>query len=127
MCLTLVSKTYDPNDYMEAGYKIYLKTKHGFRDIFHGDKIRIEGKYYTEKSNGKIYNNYHESYDTGFHIYSSLQDAKKILTFLPNYDNYCICEVVGWDIRGVGKEGSFELNNFKWVFVSKNIRIVKEL
>jgi len=124
MCLLWVNNTYEPNDNMIEGYKVFKKRGNRYYGIYSGGN-RIEGKSYNS-TNGKIESVYTSYYDCGFHAYRFLNSAQMLLSTLcfsrwdDSIEKFALCKVHLWDIRALGKE------NRGQVYVGKHMRIIKE-
>lgn len=66
----------------KTGYKLFLKTSIGYASPFVGFASYELGKWYTDHNTNTIAASSGERYPAGFHIFKTLQSAKK---YLPNY------------------------------------------
>ena len=115
MCLYKIKKEFKANDNIMYGYKVYEKCKRAYKDRYMGNIRRI-GLHYKSGS-GCLSTRTGRWYENGFHVYSSLKEAKRIA----NWTGGVVCEVLIWDIRVKGSE---MISN---VIVAKNLRIMREI
>jgi hypothetical protein len=138
MCLTTVYSRFKPNDKMQIGYKIYKTIACWDSGTTLNGNLQLHNPYfymlkpvkigcaYSDKNTYEItyeggYCGQHEerpkkTYETGFHIYETLRDARIVAT-----KSKKICEVLAWDIRVRGKQYDYRC------FVAKNYRIMRIL
>lgn len=129
MCLNIVTEKFKNNDDIRVGYKVF--SKHNgvyFSQIYNPHEPRVMGKMYC--SGVKDYwsldticaSSFHR-YDSGFHIWSTIEAAEEDYSITPD----CIVEVIAWDIRAVGTNKTTTHLRPRPCFVAKNIRLMREM
>lgn len=144
MCLRSVSKTFQPNNRMKVGYKVFKKIVKRNRDIEYNniffkivDKILMGNAYtvYNDIMREEIALN-GKRYMPFFHIFNTVDAAKEWSSEVPRTiwkeRNYVICMVIAWDIRARGTTSTMwqprpgEYSNVP-TFIAKNYRLMEEL
>ncbi len=129
MCLNIVTEKFEVNDNMRVGYKVFCKhTRAYFSQVFKTHEPRVMGKMYYAGTRSdwfpdKICAESFQRYDTGFHIWSTLEDAQEDYSITPD----CIVEVIAWDIRAVGTNKTTPHLRPRVCFVAKNMRLMREV
>ncbi len=129
MCLSIVTKTFKPNNNMRFGYKVFTNSYKNldayYSHVYTVHVPRMLGRVYTAVMIGSIISeDTHQPYDTGFHIWSTLKGAQK--DCLGCHD--CIVKVIAWDIRAYGQNRTNSYDERKMAcFVAKNIRLMEEI
>lgn len=84
MCLAHIKKTYEPNQMVAYGWKIFRVTrKKTIYSCFHGKKTpHTIGKTYKARSIAIKSHHYNLYYKSGFHYYPSKQDAQEVLNHI---------------------------------------------
>lgn len=144
MCLKSIKQTFQPNDKMKVGYKVFTRVVEYDGSItyvniyFRTNRVILMGAAYaahTEFLSEEVATD-GQRYVPLFHIFNSLKGAK---TWSFDIDlatwrarGYVICKVIAWDIRVVGTSvtawapSGSKLDEIP-TFVAKNYRLMEEL
>lgn len=114
MCLRSFSKTFQPNDKMKVGYKVFKKYETEENGLVYANlyfdiyKFKKMGDSCTAEASGVMneVTTDGKMYTPLFHIFSSLNGAQKWCKNIPpetfKERGYVICRVMAWDIRYSG-------------------------
>lgn len=129
MCLNIVTEKFEENDDMRVGYKVFCKHAGAyFSQVYKVHEPRVMGKMYyagvrSDWLSDIIGAYSFQRYDSGFHVWSTLEAAKEDYSVTPD----CIVEVIAWDIRAVGTNKTTPHLRPRVCFVAKNIRLMREV